>query len=69
MSVLARSLSFMGKVIFDSAATLNGFLADEHGSLDWLFQVPGAESAAGELIPSDATVLVEGSRPIAPAPR
>lgn len=51
----------MGLVIFDAAATLNGFLADERGSLDWLFAVPGADGASGELIPTGATVIVEGS--------
>jgi len=50
----------MGKVLFDAAATLNGWLADEHDSLDWLFAVPGADEAAAALVP-DAAVLVEGS--------
>ncbi|MBO9577646.1 MAG: dihydrofolate reductase family protein [Microbacteriaceae bacterium] len=51
----------MGHVIYDAAATLNGFLADEQGSLDWLLSVAGADEAATELVPTGATVLVEGS--------
>ncbi len=51
----------MGLVIFDTAATLNGFLADEHGSLDWLFRAPDPEGLTSELVPDGATVLVEGS--------
>ncbi|MGP3536750.1 dihydrofolate reductase family protein [Microbacterium sp. RD1] len=31
--------------IFHTATTLNGFLADENDSLDWLFAVPGADEA------------------------
>lgn len=29
--------------IFSTATTLNGFLADEHNSLDWLFEVDASE--------------------------
>lgn len=35
----------MTRVIFYTASTLNGFLADDHDSLDWLFAVPGGETA------------------------
>jgi dihydrofolate reductase len=31
------------KVVYYTAATLDGFIADEHDSLDWLFEVPHAE--------------------------
>ncbi|MFJ6652268.1 dihydrofolate reductase family protein [Microbacterium sp. NPDC091313] len=31
--------------VFHTAMTLNGFLADESDSLDWLFAVPGASDA------------------------
>lgn len=51
----------MGKVVFDSATTLNGWIADEHGSLDWLFAVPHGAAPDAGLFPADATVLVAGS--------
>lgn len=35
----------MTRVIFNTATTLNGFLADDADSLDWLFAVPGADDA------------------------
>jgi dihydrofolate reductase len=35
----------MPRVIYNTATTLNGFLADDEHSLAWLFGVPGAESA------------------------
>lgn len=38
----------MSRVIYNTAVTLNGFLADEGHSLDWLFEVPGADSAENE---------------------
>ncbi len=37
----------MTRVVFYTASTLNGFLADEHDSLEWLFAVPGGDSAEG----------------------
>ncbi|GAA1467893.1 dihydrofolate reductase family protein [Microbacterium thalassium] len=33
------------RVIFNTATTLNGFLADDTDSLEWLFAVPGADAA------------------------
>lgn len=56
----------MTRVIFYTATTLNGFLADDDDSLDWLFRVPGGESAeAGDAGFSDFVdgigVIVEGS--------
>ena len=35
----------MTRVIFNTATTLNGFLADDEDSLSWLFAVPGADDA------------------------
>lgn len=51
----------MGRIIFDTAMTLNGFIADQQNSLDWLFAVEGGQEPPAELIPAEATVLVEGS--------
>lgn len=51
----------MVQFIFDTATTLNGFLADEHHSLDWLFAVEGGDAPTDELYPAGAKVLVEGS--------
>jgi dihydrofolate reductase len=38
----------MTRVIFNTATTLNGFLADAEDSLSWLFAVPGADDAEGD---------------------
>jgi dihydrofolate reductase len=35
----------MPRVIYNTATTLNGFLADDENSLSWLFVVPGANEA------------------------
>lgn len=35
----------MSRVIYNTATTLNGYLADDDNSLSWLFVVPGAEEA------------------------
>ncbi|SDL18301.1 dihydrofolate reductase family protein [Tessaracoccus oleiagri] len=51
----------MGKIIFDTATSINGFIADEHNSLDWLFAVEGGEQPDEGLFPEDVTVMVEGS--------
>jgi dihydrofolate reductase len=39
------SVVAMPTTIFHTATTLNGFLADDADSLDWLFAVPGADEA------------------------
>ncbi|WP_284250084.1 dihydrofolate reductase family protein [Litorihabitans aurantiacus] len=51
----------MGRILFDTATTLNGYLADEDDSLAWLFAVEGGEVPEETLYPASATVLVEGS--------
>lgn len=55
----------MGRIFFDTAATFNGWIADEEESLGWLFAVPGAQTAEGtpppELLPSEAAVMVMGA--------
>ncbi len=39
----------MTRVIFYTATTLNGYLADDQDSLSWLFSVPGADDAEGDI--------------------
>lgn len=51
----------MGKIVFDTATTINGFIADENNSLEWLFSLPGGDTPDEELLPQDMSVLVEGS--------
>lgn len=45
LSVGADNLNPMPRVIYHTATTLNGFLADDDHSLSWLFVVPGADEA------------------------
>lgn len=51
----------MGKILFDTATTLNGWIADEDNSLAWLFAVDGGQTPDEEVMPTNAGVLVEGS--------
>ena len=53
----------MPRVVFYTATTLNGFLADDHDSLDWLFAVPGGEGGDDgfQRFLSGIGVLVQGS--------
>ncbi|WP_306232963.1 dihydrofolate reductase family protein [Agrococcus beijingensis] len=51
----------MGKIVFDTASTLNGFLADDQHSLSWLFAVAGGTEPDPTLLPQAATILVEGA--------
>ncbi|TRY19586.1 dihydrofolate reductase [Tessaracoccus rhinocerotis] len=51
----------MGKIIFDTATSINGWIADENNSLDWLFAVEGGEHPDEGLFPTGITVMVEGS--------
>ena len=37
----------MGVTVFYTATSIDGFIADEHGSLDWLFQVPAGDDDEG----------------------
>jgi len=48
----------MGTIYFDTATSLNGWIADEDNSLEWLFAVDGPD---GELMPQGVAVMVEGS--------
>ena len=51
----------MGRIVFDTATSFNGFIADEDNSLAWLFAVAGGDHPDEGLYPSGAAVLVEGS--------
>jgi len=51
----------VGKILFDTATTLNGWIADEQNSLAWLFAVENGEHPDDGLFPTGATVMVEGS--------
>lgn len=53
----------MTRVIFYTASTLNGFIADEEDSLDWLFAAPGGEGGDADFqtFLSGIGVLVQGS--------
>lgn len=51
----------MGKFLFDTATSINGWIADEQNSLAWLFAVEGGEQPDDGLLPTGATVMVEGS--------
>ena len=53
----------MPRVIFYTATTLNGFLADDHDSLEWLFAAPGGEGGDHDFqrFLSGIGVLVQGS--------
>jgi len=53
----------MPRVIFYTATTLNGFLADDDDSLEWLFAAPGGEGGDEDFqrFLSGIGVLVQGS--------
>ncbi|MHC2998100.1 dihydrofolate reductase family protein [Microbacterium sp. HJ5] len=53
----------MPRVIFYTATTLNGFLADDADSLDWLFAAPGGEGGDADFraFLERIGVLVQGS--------
>lgn len=51
----------MGRIVFDTATSINGWIADEDNSLAWLFAVDGGEHPDEGLFPTGASVLVEGS--------
>ncbi|TXH45210.1 MAG: dihydrofolate reductase [Actinobacteria bacterium] len=52
----------MGRVIYDTATSVNGWIADEHGSLDWLLGIPHEPPDEGSVLaPPEAPVMVMGS--------
>lgn len=61
MSEGASSVGDMTTITYDTASTLNGWIADDRNSLSWLFGVEGGDEPDAALLPSGASVLVEGS--------
>jgi dihydrofolate reductase len=53
----------MTRIVYATATSLDGYLADADGSLDWLFAVDGGAQATadGDAFMSGVTVQVEGS--------
>lgn len=51
----------MPQFVYDTATTLNGWIADESHSLSWLFAVDGGAEPDPDLLPANIGVLVEGS--------
>lgn len=49
----------MGRIVYETATSFDGYIADEHHSLSWLFAVPGGGDPA--LAPPQAAVQVMGS--------
>lgn len=49
----------MGQIIYETSTSFDGYIADEHHSLSWLFAVPGGDSP--ELEPPQAAVQLMGS--------
>jgi dihydrofolate reductase len=50
------------KTQFYTATTIDGFIADEHNSLDWLFEVPqGEDDGSWDEFIADVAVLVMGA--------
>lgn len=45
-------------VIYETASTLNGFLATEDDSLDWLFAIPGEQPDIGPFMKSAAAIVM-----------
>ena len=53
----------MTRIVYATATSLDGYLADTDNSLDWLFAVEGGDAAIteGESFMAGVTVFVEGS--------
>ena len=51
----------MGRIVFDTATSFNGWIADEDNSLAWLFAVEGGDHPDDGLFPTSVSVMVEGS--------
>ena len=51
----------MTRIVYYTASTLNGYLADQHDSLDWLFAVKGGDGPDIAAFMDTMGVFVEGS--------
>jgi len=51
----------MARILFDTATTINGYIADSNNSLAWLFAVDGGEHPDDGLFPTGLGAQVEGS--------
>ena len=51
----------MSRIVFDTATSMNGWIADEDNSLAWLFAVENGQNPDEGLFPIGASVMVEGS--------
>src|SRR5690625_4660044 len=56
---LPGNVAIMGQIIYETATSLDGYLADPANSLSWLFTVPGGDDP--RLAPPRAAVQVMGS--------
>ncbi len=61
MSAPIGSVSAMTSIVYNTATTLNGFLADEQNSLAWLFAVDNAQAPDMAAFMERIGVFVEGS--------
>lgn len=61
MSDAVATVTDMARVIFYTSTTLNGFLADDNDSLEWLFAVPGAAPDGIEDFLAGVGAIVQGS--------
>ncbi|WP_211240490.1 hypothetical protein [Haloglycomyces albus] len=51
----------MGRIIYETATSIDGWIADENDSLDWLFAVPTDGDSDPGLKPPHTAVQVMGS--------
>lgn len=57
----ADSVLGMSRIVYDTATSLDGFIADPQHSLTWLFDAAGGAEPDPDLLPTDVGVMVEGS--------
>lgn len=61
MSEAQRSDAQRGRIVYETATSVDGWIADGENSLSWLFAVPMEDSDAAALAPPAAPVQVMGS--------